>query len=164
MKHRRQQLKYTCTGWCAPIDTLAKTVYKQTLLQFFYKISAINSCRDIWHHTSQSKPVLFTEKNEKSHERMTSARPFWPWFCTSVDLLGPARPMTAAGAPTTIFKGPGALKKAFGNWPKAKKSGEVIHQVPTAMDVTKGQDRCFQPGHGPKCPQNYHGEVCELPV
>ena len=72
--------------------------------------------------------------------------------------------MTAAGAPSTIFKGPGAFKKAFGSWPKAKKSGEVIHQVPTAMDVTKGQDRCFQPGHGPKCPQNYHGEVCELPV
>ena len=45
--------------------------------------------------------------------------------------------MTAAGAPSTIFKWPGAFKKAFGNWPKAKKSGEVIHQVPTAMDVTK---------------------------
>ena len=73
--------------------------------------------------------------------------------------------MTAAGAPSTIFKGPGPLRRPLETGQKLrKKSGEVIHQVPFAMDVTKGQDRCFQPGHGPKCPQNYHGEVCELPV
>ena len=30
------------------------------------------------------------------------------------------------------------------------------------MDVTKGQDHCFQPGQGLQSPKNDNGEVCAL--
>ena len=46
--------------------------------------------------------------------------------------------------------------------PNAKKSGELIHQVHASMDVTKGQDHCFQSERGLQNPKNDHGEVSAL--